>query len=239
MPPGDVAKTLDDTLERLLQADAPLAERLAEYATILREINRPFAEAVDRLIVRLMEVGVGATAPNVGETLPPFLLPDEEGHLVALDHLLATGPLVVAFRRGHWCPYCQLATQALAGIQAAIHQRGARLVVLTPEREQFARQLKHQSGATFPILSDVDNGYAMAVGLAISVGAEMKEFMTVRGRKLDAYHGNAAWLLPIPATFVLDQAGQIVMRHVDPDYRRRAESSDILSALDVVMRQIP
>jgi hypothetical protein len=64
-----------------------------------------------------------------------------------------------------------------------------------------------------------------------SVGEEMREFMRGRGRDLATYHGNDAWMLPIPATFVLDRHGRIVMRHVNPDYRRRATIDDIMAAV--------
>lgn len=226
-----VAKALDDALERLMTDEATLATRLARYADILRDLNRPFAEAVDRMIERLAAVEAGSSAPMPGDTMPPFLLPDDAGRLVGCDDLVARGPLVVAFRRGHWCPYCQLATEALARIQHVAAERGASLVVITPETGAFARRLKARAGAAFPLLTDVDNGYAMSLGLAIAVGEEMRHFMTARGRDLAAYQGNGAWMLPIPATFVLDSSGRIVMRHVDPDYRRRAAVEDVLDAL--------
>ena len=91
-----------------------------------------------------------------------------------------------------------------------------------------ARLLKWRSQAEFPILSDMDNGYALSLGIAIPVGEEMRDFMTRRGRDLATYQGNSAWLLPIPATFVLDRSGVLVMRHVDPDYRVRASVEDIV-----------
>lgn len=226
-----VAKELDEALDQLLRDESPLGKRLLRYADILREKNRPFAEAVDRLVQRLAVIQAGDAAPNVGEPLPPFLLPDERGRLVDLGTLLHAGPLVVAFRRGHWCPYCQLATQALARIEPSVAERGGHIVVITPEKSARTRQLKAGTNAGFPILSDIDNGYALSLGLAISVGEEMRAMMTGRGRDLASYQGNDAWLLPIPATYVVDRAGTIVMRHVDPDYRRRAAAEDILAAL--------
>lgn len=232
----DMAKALDDALDELMIDEATLGARLARYAEVLRELNQPFAEAVDRLVARLEAVEAGISAPSVGDVLAPFLLPDDDGRLVALDDLLARGPLVVAFRRGHWCPYCQLATEALTRIQGAAAERGAGLTVITPERGYFTRLLKTRAGAAFPLLSDIDNGYALSLGLAISVGEEMRDFMTRRGRDLARYQGNDAWLLPIPATFVLDRAGTIVLRHVDPDYRRRAAVEDIVAALETARR---
>jgi hypothetical protein len=66
-------------------------------------------------------------------------------------------------------------------------------------REQFAAEMKQDSNVKFPILSDVDNGYAMSLNLAIWVGSEMEEYMTKIGRKLPQYQGNDSWMLPIPA----------------------------------------
>lgn len=227
-----VASALDDALDRLMGSDAPLQERLASYADVLRRLNQPFAEAVDRLVARLYEVGAGDTAPMVGEALPAFLLPDESGRLTSLASLLDGGPLVIAFRRGHWCPYCQLSTAELARLQQRLATDfAARIVVISPERQAYSRHLKAASGADFPILSDIDNGYALSLGLVMATGEEMREVMSKRGRDLGAYQGNDAWLLPIPATFVLDRRGTIVMRHVDPDYRFRADSALIVAAL--------
>lgn len=232
-----VAAELDKALDRLLESGEPLAERLDAYARVLRELNQPFAEAVDRLVARLQSVSAGSSAPCVGESMPEFILPDENGHLVALSRLFGAGPLIIAFRRGHWCPYCLIATDALARIHSEAVARGARIVVITPELEAFTRLLKAQTRSTFPVLSDVDNGYALSIGLAISLGLEMREVMSARGRDLGGYQGNDAWVLPIPATFVLDRTGTIVMRHVDADYRRRAAIEDILTAVDRVNSQ--
>jgi peroxiredoxin len=51
------------------------------------------------------------------------------------------------------------------------------------------------------------------------------------GVRLDMYQGNDAWFVPIPATFVVGADGIIAARFVDPDFRRRMEIDDILSAL--------
>jgi len=51
------------------------------------------------------------------------------------------------------------------------------------------------------------------------------------GWDLPTYQGNNAWMLPIPATFVVDTDGRVVARFVDPDYRRRMAIEDMLDAL--------
>ena len=227
-----VATALDAVLAQLLVSEDTMTKQLSDYAQALRELNLPFAEAVDRLVARLVAVEAGKGAPRIGDSLPEFLLPSDEGRLVSLSSLLADGPAVIVFRRGHWCPYCQIATASLARIETKARDLGAKVVAITPDREHFTKELKSSTSANFPILTDIDNGYALSVGLAISVGEEMRAFMSTRGRDLATYQGNDAWLLPIPATFVLDRQGIVRMRHVDPDYRLRPPVEQILSALE-------
>jgi hypothetical protein len=39
-----------------------------------------------------------------------------------------------------------------------VQQRGAELVVITPEIERFNAELRSADGARYPVLSDMDNG---------------------------------------------------------------------------------
>ena len=91
--------------------------------------------------------------------------------------------------------------------------------------------MRQDSNVKFPILSDMDNGYAMSLNLAIWVGSEMEEYMTQIGRTLPQYQGNDSWMLPIPATFVVGRDGRIKARFVDPDYRKRMAIDELIAAL--------
>ena len=83
----------------------------------------------------------------------------------------------------------------------------------------------------YPILTDIDNGYALSLNLAIWVGEEMQQILESGGRKVPDYQGNQAWVMPIPATFVIAQDGRITARFIDPDYRKRMTIEDLLTAL--------
>jgi len=104
-------------------------------------------------------------------------------------------------------------------------------VAIVPDRQQFAAEMKSDARASFPILTDMDNGYAMSLNLAIWVGSEMEQFMTERGNVLPRFQGNESWMLPIPATFVVGQDRRIKARFVDPDYRKRMAIDDLIAAL--------
>ena len=223
--------TLADAFEQARSLDAPLGERLSVYARSLRDLNTPMAEAVDRLVERLRSGKTVEGAPKEGEPLPPFLLPDHSGRLVALEDIVAKGPVAVTFARGHWCPYCRIAVSALAEIAADAEALGGQIVVVVPDRQSFAAKLRGETAAAFPILTDVDNGYALSLGLVFWVGEEMQMLMLARGADPGESQGNDSWLLPVPATFVVGRDGIIKARHVDPDYRTRMEIDAVLEAL--------
>jgi peroxiredoxin len=222
---------IEGAVERARNMDASVNERLQVIADEVRALNPNFASAVDRLIGRLTEARIGANSPAPGDSMPPFVLPDERGNLVSLESLIRKGPVAITFHRGHWCPYCRLNTTALSQVQDEVAAAGGQIVAILPDRQKFTNIFKRDSKATFPMLTDMDNGYAMSLNLVMWVGTEMQGLMPNAGVDLPAIQGNDAWMLPIPATFIVGTDGIINARHVDPDYRRRIEVDDLLAAL--------
>lgn len=210
---------------------APLRERLAALQEASARQYPDFVAAAEALIARLNASGVGLGAPQVGDEMPPFRLPDDSGRLVGLQDLLAEGPAVVIFHRGHWCPYCQSAGLALAAAEPAVAALGGRMAAILPDRQAYAARFKAQTGAAYPFLTDLDNGYALALNLVFWMGDELATLYQRDGDVIPLYHGNAAWFLPIPATFVVGRDGRVVARFVDPDYRRRMEIDDLVAAV--------
>lgn len=233
MSEPSLSERLEQSTARCLNMDAPLAIRLSSFADDVRSFSPQFADIVDRMVQRLKTSGAGENTPAPGEALPPFLLPDQDGRLVGLDMLVSMGPLVVSFNRGDWCPYCRINVDALAHIETEIAKRGGSIVAITPNIQQFNAALRSAAGAQFPILTDLDNGYALQLDLAFRVPDEKRLAMTEAGWDIAPYQANAAWLLPIPATFVVGRTGHVIARYVDPDYRKRMAVNEILSALDL------
>ena len=231
MTSRSIPEALEESFRHCRDMEASLSERLDSFAQAVRRLSPPFADAVDRLVTRLQQSGAGQNAPQVGEPMPPFHLPDEEGRIVSLDRLLGKGPVAVTFHRGHWCPYCRLNTNALVQAQRKMESEGCQIVAIMPDRQQFAQKFKFESQARFPILTDIDNGYALSLNLVIWVGAEMERMISSAGRDIPSYQGNASWMLPIPATFVVGTDGNVNARFVDPDYRKRMAIEDMIGAL--------
>jgi peroxiredoxin len=226
-----LGELIEDAFVRCRNLDAPLAARLQAFANELLRLGPHFVATIDALVSRLAESGAGATAPKVGESMPAFLLPDEQGRLVRLDDLLGKGPVAIAFHRGQWCPYCRINVDALARAADEVAAEHRHIAAIVPDRQRFAAWLKSDANAPFPVLTDMDNGYAMSLGLAIYVGDEMKHLMVSSGWDPSVSQGSDNWMLPIPATFVVGTDGIVHARFVDPDYRVRMAIDDMLAAL--------
>jgi peroxiredoxin len=223
------AERLRQAFQNCRDMDGSLGERLQAYAVASRGFFPAYSEAVDRLVARLHENGGGENAPRPGEAMPPFMLPDETGRLVSLTSLIGNGPVIVMFYRGHWCPYCRLNVKAVIQAQDEITALGGQIVAIMPETQKYAERFKSEAGAPFPVLTDLDNGYALSLNLAIWLGAEIQQLLSYLD--LSDFHGNDGCMLPIPATFVVGRDGLVKARFVDPDFRKRMEIDDLLAAL--------
>lgn len=219
-----------EVFAQVRDSDAPLNERLQTLAQAVNTGSPIFATAVTRLIDRLSQIDFGAQSPKLGDPLPGFLLPDFGGGLVSLTDVIAKGPAVVSFYRGHWCPYCQLTATTVASLQSRIGVE--HLVAITPETPAYNRSLAAQTGIGYPVLTDLDCGYALSLSLAFWIDQAFADLLRGVGTDLAVFQANAGWFLPIPATFVVNSRGVIVARHIDPDYRRRMEVDELIAAFE-------
>src|SRR3546814_8957321 len=113
--------------------------------------------------------------------MPEFLLPDEQGRLVRLNDLLGEGPVAIVFNRGQWCPYCRINTDALARAEEEVATEHRHIAAIVPDRQKFAMWLKSDAKAIFTLLTDVDNSYAMSLGLAFFFEDDMKHMLVNSG----------------------------------------------------------
>jgi len=66
-----------------------------------------------------------------------------------------------------------------------------------------------------------------------STGDELVRLLTSYGRNLPDFHGNDAWMLPIPATFVRKD-GIVAARFRDADFRKREAVENLVAALQLI-----
>ena len=229
MPDDD---PLSAAFRRICALEAPLGERLALFTAAVAEHGQMFAEAYDKLVLQVGRGEAGVAAPAVGTSMPAFVLPDHRGRLTALDDLIASGPAVLSFNRGHWCEYCQLELSAFAAAHAEFASRGTEVISIMPECGAYTQKVRALTDDALTVLSDIDNGYALDVGVVMWLGDEVRALYQRFGIDIVRYQGNETWFVPIPATFVVDRNGTIVGRKVDPDFRHRMDIEEILTVLD-------
>jgi len=208
--------------------ETSLADRLSAYAQSLKEGQPEFAEVYDKMVERLITAGAGTNVLKAGDRMPGFRLPDDAGKLVSLESLLGEGPLVVSLNRGHWCTFCRIELESLAQIHAQVRQRGGNIIAVTPERQTYARKLKQQCELPFAILSDIDNAYALSLGLVVWCNDQVRSMYKGLQYELNEFQGNDSWMVPIPATFVVGRNGTILASFADADFRQRMAPHDIL-----------
>jgi peroxiredoxin len=163
-----------------------------------------------------------------GDVAPDFLLPDTDGNMVNSVDLRAKGPLVVIFFRGSWCPYCNVMLRMIRKYTPHFEARGATVVAISPQTVENNQTLAKEVGITFPILADDHSLYAQSCNIAFAVDDLMKPLLK---NVLPGNQGNDSWILPIPATYVIEGDSKISYAFVEADFTKRAEPIDILNAL--------
>lgn len=195
----------------------------------------PSPEVLDlmhRGTAELIASGQALRARKAGDKAPEFSLDDPDGHAVSSQALLAQGPLVISFYRGVWCPYCNLELQALQAALPEIEARGARLVAISPQTPANSRKSQRDNGLSFPILSDEKSQVAAAYGLRFSLPDYLVELYQGFSANLPAFNDDPAWVLPMPARFVLGTDGIIAYAEVNPDYTQRPDPAELFPVLD-------
>ena len=187
--------------------------------------------AYDEFLERLDAGQVAAEACKPGDAMPAFLLPNAEGRLIHSRDLLAQGPLVVTFFRGGWCPYCSATLEALEMVLPELSRAGGTLVAMTPETGGRALAMKHDRNLHYEVLVDVDLAVAMAFGIVFRTPPLYIELLRRRSVDLAERSGNPAWLLPVPAAFLVGGDGIVLRSWVNVDFTQRAEPTEILKAL--------
>lgn len=172
---------------------------------------------------------------HVGVRAPDFLLPNARGDFKRLSSLLEDGPVILVFYRGAWCPYCNLQLRGLKQSLPAFEKYGAQLIAVTPQQPDKSLAQVEKDGYPFEILSDLDSRVMTAYNLMFEVPEEISELYKDRfSLDLAEYNGKGRYVLPVPATFVIDQTGTIQAAFVDTDYRQRVEPKQVLDILAVL-----
>ena len=209
-----------------------LAEQTQETVeAFIGGLSEDVQQTVGEVFERLLNSNITDHAKNVGDNAPEFRLPNVQGGETTLSGLLESGPVVLSFYRGGWCPFCNLEFKALHDKLPEMQALGATLVGISPETVAVSQQTVQDHALEFEVLSDEGNRVAREYGLLMVVDEAIRPHYMQWGIDIPTSNCDETFELPVPATYVIDQNGIIRAAHVDKDYTRRMEPADIVAAL--------
>jgi len=166
---------------------------------------------------------------KVGDYAPDFRLPNVIGRFVTLSELLQRGSVVLKFYRGEWCPICNLDLRAIQKVLPKIKSQNASVVAISPQNPDNAMSMQEKNNLGFEVLSDIDQKVIKRYKLQFNPGKEY-----IKRRNLRLLNGDSSVLMPIPATFIINQNSKINFAHVDADYTKRMDAYKILELLNTI-----
>ncbi|KAH9883851.1 AhpC-TSA-domain-containing protein [Xylariomycetidae sp. FL2044] len=175
-----------------------------------------------------------------GARLPSFTMTDATGEPVSSDALLLSHPqhrfLLLTFYRGNWCPYCNVALAHLRRRLADFEARGCGLVAVSPELPDTSLSTVEKLGLqdAFPVLTDRGNALAAKLGLLYDQGSARALHASV-GVDLKERNGDDSWVVPIPASILVDREGVVRNVWVEPDYKKRLDPEVALGWVDALL----
>lgn len=209
-----------------------LKQELAEYRAGWFKRAPAERQAIMERHIAQLRSGLAKMALKVGDRAPSIVLGNAKGETVDVGALLKKGPVIVAFYRGGWCPFCNLELRAFQRLLPDIEASGASLVAISPEKPDDSLSTAEKNALTFEVLSDVGQKVGRAFRLVYDFSDELKSAYNGFGLDIPAKNGTAGeWALPISVTYIIGRDGVIVYAYTDADYRDRADPSEILAAL--------
>lgn len=202
----------------------------------LQAIADQFEASAQTEVYAKIEAGIEITRSSlspleVGAQAPDFTLPNAAGAPVALSDLLQSGPVVLSFYRGGWCPFCNLELRALQAKLDQFADFGASLVAVSPEIPDATLSTREKNELEFPVLSDHGSQVGRSYGLSFTLDADTQDVYEGFGLDLPTLNGAGTWDIVVPGTYVIDSDGTIAASFVDPDYRRRTDPTDVLAVV--------
>lgn len=172
---------------------------------------------------------------KVGDTIEDFTLPTpfspNDTSEVTLTTLLESGPVVLTFFRGSWCPYCR---DELSDIQDRIDdfaEYGATVLAVSPEVDEKSVELGKELELEFFVAQDENNEFARSLDLTFKLDAKTIKKYRQYGINVADSNGTGKWELPVPATYVIDQDRTIRFVFDNEDYSKRANYKKVLKVV--------
>jgi len=241
--PSSTAETTTPDTEDVTSQAAELTNDDASPATTLgaqlEDLQARYAkmapgqgEVMAKALTDLTASGVLDRAIKAGDKAPDFTLPDALGNMVSLYEELQKGPVILTWYRGSWCPFCNLQLHDYQNSLGDIHAVGAQLIAVSPELPDSTLSWKEKNELEFVVLSDLGNDVARQYGVVFQIPDIIAGSYREGGRiDLAKFNGDDSLELPLAVTYVIGTDGMVEYAFLDADWRKRAETSEIVAVV--------
>ncbi|WP_298238519.1 peroxiredoxin-like family protein [uncultured Algibacter sp.] len=163
---------------------------------------------------------------KVGDKAPDFILPNALGYSISLSESLKSGPVILKFYRGEWCPICNLDLREIQQYINQFKELNTEVLAISPQKPDDALSITQKNELKFEVLSDSNQEVIKAYNLQFDPGDDYHQ-----RRDLSVLNGDGSVTLPVPATFVIDTDFTILAAHVEANYTERMSPLEILKVL--------
>ena len=164
---------------------------------------------------------------KIGDIAPDFDLPNAFGDSISLSECLKSGPVIIKFYRGEWCPICNLDLKEIQQYQNKFEKFKAKVIAINPQKPNDSLTVIQKNELGFEVLSDTDQKVIRNYNLLFDPGEDYH-----LRRDLSLVNGDGSKTLPVPATFIIDLDFTIIGAHVEANYTERMAPKEILRILE-------
>ncbi len=169
---------------------------------------------------------------NIGDNAPDFTAYDQNGNQVMLSQLLKKGKVILNFYRGAWCPVCNKYMSEFQDAMPAFIAKNAQVISVSPETNEGIEKFSKKTNLSNIIITDTDNAIMELYEVLFSVTkGYQRKIRTFLFTDIAKHNEQETAMLPIPATYIIEQDGTISYVHFDLNYKERAPISEILENL--------
>lgn len=190
------------------------------------EVSKTEADVAAELTMESASVAV-TNALRAGARAPLFVLPNKRGTRIALDELLRSGPVVINFLRGSWCSFGEESLARFCAVHERIVAAGATAVAIAPP----AFPSREADNLSIPELVDAELRVSRSFGLTFNLPEKLRARYLELGYVPPKARTFGDFLVPVPATYLIDEDGTVVFSSVDFDYRKEFDSESLLKAV--------
>jgi peroxiredoxin len=204
----------------------------ARRQAIREQLPRHVAPTIEAATQQLRDADLTASALQPGQTITDFELPDSIGGFVDSARLRRSGPILILFYRGTWCPFCNLTVRAYQEHLEAFKSRGVTLVAISPQTPDNSWIVQEEHSLKFPVLSDTGNLVARQFGIVFQLDPALQRVFEQFGVDIAVYNGDDSFELPLPATFLVARNGKVLQSYVEVDYMKRLAPETAIEWID-------